>query len=386
MNLFSNASNSKEPKGDNLVLNVDDNQASSSQANLRDDNLSITDSELLRLKNLIDSSSTPLDLKERINVRLGQLNRMVNSPSYLDEYDRISRYVDWVVNIPWGNTTEDILDLEHAKKVLDSHHFGLDDIKNRILEYISVMKLKAEKGEKEEVLKAPTLFFVGLVGTGKTTIAPSIAEALGRKFARIPFGGMGDPLDLRGQSRLHLESEPGKIIKALVSVQSMNPVILLDEIDRVTEQGRSSIMGVLVELLDPKQNFAFVDHYIDYPVDLSQVLFIATANNTHNIATAVMDRLEPISMPSYTDSEKIAIATKYVLPEKIKAAGIPSDALVIDDGVWPVIVRPLGYDAGIRTLERTIDGVVRKVARMMVEGKATSVHITASNMKEFLPR
>lgn len=374
-------------KNDDSVSNVSNSQTFSNQMMPKDENLPVTDSELLRLKDLVDSSSAPVDLKGRINTRLGQLNRLINSPSYLDEYDRITRYVDWVVSIPWNKTTEDILDLERAKKVLDSHHFGLDDIKNRILEYISVMKLKAEKGEKEEVLlKAPILFFVGLVGTGKTTIAPSIAEALGRKFARIPFGGMGDPLDLRGQSRLHLESEPGKIIKALISVQSMNPVILLDEIDRVTEQGRSSIMGVLVELLDPKQNFAFVDHYIDYPVDLSQVLFIGAANNTHNIATAVMDRLEPISMPSYTDNEKIAIATKYVLPEKIKAAGIPSGALIIDDDVWPVIVRPLGYDAGIRTLERTIDGVVRKVARMMVEGKAASVHITASNMKEFLPR
>ncbi|BCX14513.1 MAG: hypothetical protein KatS3mg088_196 [Patescibacteria group bacterium] len=351
-----------------------------------DDSLLITDGELLRLKNLIDSSSAPSELKVRIKIRLNQLNKLINSSSYLDEYDRIARYIDWVTKVPWNKTTEDILDLDWAKKVLDSHHYGLEEIKNRILEYISVMKLKAQKGEKEEVLKAPTLFFVGLVGTGKTTIAPSIAEALGRKFARIPFGGMGDPFDLRGQSRLHIESEPGKIVKALISVQSMNPVILLDEIDRVTEEGRSSIMGVLVELLDPKQNFAFVDHYIDYPIDLSQVLFIATANNTHNIATAVMDRLEPISMPSYSDAEKIVIATKYVLPEKLKAAGIPDGAIVIDEGVWPAVVRPLGYDAGIRTLERTIDGLVRKVARMMVEGKVSSVRITTQNMKEFLPQ
>ncbi len=350
------------------------------------DAFSVKDVELLRLKSVVDDSQCPEGLKERINLRLGQLNRLLNSPSFLDEYDRISRYIDWVVKIPWNKTTEDILDLERAKKVLDSHHFGLDEIKDRILEYISVMKLKAEKGEKEEALKAPILFFVGLVGTGKTTIAPSIAEALGRKFARIPFGGMGDPSDLRGQSRLNLESEPGKIIKALVSVQSKNPVILLDEIDRITEQGRSSIMGVLVELLDPQQNYAFVDHYIDYPVDLSQVLFIATANNTHNIATAVMDRLEPISMPSYSDSEKIAIAVNYVLPEKLKTAGIPEGVISIADDVWPLIVRPLGYDAGIRTLERTIDGLVRKVARLLVEGKITSVRITKENVRQFLPQ
>lgn len=384
MGLFSSDTVTKSPKPVNN--DQDNNQISSVPKETVDEVLPITDSELLRLKSLVDSSSVPQELKDRISVRLGQLNRLVNSPSYLDEYDRIARYIDWVTKVPWNKTTEDILDLKRTRQILDSHHYGLEDIKNRVLEYMSVMKLKAEKGEKNEVLKAPTLFFVGLVGTGKTTIAPSIAEALGRKFARIPFGGMGDPLDLRGQSRLHLESEPGKIVKALISVQSMNPVILLDEIDRVTEEGRSSIMGVLVELLDPKQNFAFVDHYIDYPIDLSQVLFIATANNTHNIATAVMDRLEPISMPSYTDSEKIAIATKYVLPEKLKAAGISPSVIVIDDNVWPVIVRPLGYDAGIRTLERTIDGVVRKVARMMVEGKTSSFHITTDNMKEFLPQ
>jgi ATP-dependent Lon protease len=367
---------------------VDDKQNSNAIASsyYSKDALSITDRELLRLEKLIESSSAPDELKERIIVRLGQLNRMVESSSYLDEYDRIARYIDWVIKLPWNKKTDDILDLKRAKEVLDKNHYGLEDIKNRILEYVSVMKLKSEKGEIGDVLKAPTLFFVGLVGTGKTTIAPSIAEALGRKFVRIPFGGMGDPLDLRGQSRLHLESEPGKIVKALISAQSMNPVILLDEIDRVTEQGRSSIMGVLVELLDPKQNFAFVDHYIDYPIDLSQVLFIATANNTQNIATAVMDRLEPISMPSYTDGEKIAIATKYVLPEKLKMAGIPNNTILIDEDVWPSIVRPLGYDAGIRTLERTIDGLVRKVARMIVEGKVSSVHITSQNVKEFLPQ
>jgi ATP-dependent Lon protease len=227
---------------------------------------------------------------------------------------------------------------------------------------------------------------VGLVGTGKTTIAYSIAEALGRPIARIPFGGMGDPLDLRGQSRLHAEAEPGKVIKALRDVQSKNPVILLDEIDRVTEEGRSSIMGVLVELLDPKQNYAFTDHYIDFPFDLSQTLFIATANNTTNIATAVMDRLEPIGMPSYSDLEKITIGQKYVLPAALKASGLPVNALQIDDDVWANIVRPLGYDAGIRTLERNIDGIVRKVAMLIVENKEKAVHVTSANIKTFLPQ
>ena len=248
------------------------------------------------------------------------------------------------------------------------------------------MKLKEEKGEGADIYRAPILCFVGLVGTGKTTIAFSIAEALGRPIARIPFGGMGDPLDLRGQSRMHAEAEPGKIIKALRDTQSKNPVILLDEIDRVTDQGRSSIMGVLVELLDPKQNHAFTDHYIDYPFDLSETLFITTANNTTSIATAVMDRLEPIAMPSYTDQEKITIGKDYILPAALKASGLPAEALKIDDDVWANVVRPLGYDAGIRTLERNIDGVVRKVAKLIVEGKEKAVHVTSANVKQFLPQ
>lgn len=339
--------------------------------------------ELSNLAQKVKSTKLPEGLSEAMLVRLDQLSKLTDSPTFLPEFDRINRYIDWIINLPWDKKTQDILDLVYAKKVLDKNHFGLTEIKDRVLEYISVMKLK---GTSEEIARAPILCFVGLVGTGKTTIALSIAEALGRKFARIPFGGMGDPLDLRGQSKMHAEAEPGKIIKSLRTAQSRNSVILLDEIDRVTEQGRSSIMGVLVELLDPEQNHAFLDHYIDYPFDLSEVLFIATANNTTSIATAVLDRLEPISMPSYTDLEKITIGKTYVLPRTIKTAGIPEGALSFDEDVWPTIVRPLGFDAGIRTLERTIDGIVRKVAREIVEGKSQSVKITTQNVKQYIPQ
>ena len=342
--------------------------------------------EVTVLIDRVKKADLPDKLREIVLVRLTQLSKLTISPSFLPEFDSMEKYIDWITILPWNKRTQDTLDLENAKKIMETHHFGLADIKNRVLEYISVMKLKQEKGESKDIYRAPILCFVGLVGTGKTTIAFSIAEALGRPIARIPFGGMGDPLDLRGQSRMHAEAEPGKIIKALRDTQSKNPVILLDEIDRVTEQGRSSIMGVLVELLDPRQNYAFLDHYIDFPFDLSETLFITTANNTTNIATAVMDRLEPISMPSYTDQEKVVIGQKYILPEAMKASGLPGESLIIDDDVWANIVRPLGYDAGIRTLERNIDGVVRKVARILVEGKAQSVHVTSQNVKEFLPQ
>jgi len=342
--------------------------------------------QLQVLAQKMSSADIPQPLKEKVLIRLDQLSKLVESPTFLPEFDRVNNYIDWIISLPWNKRTEDLLDLAHAKEILDKHHYGLDDIKERVLEYLSVMKLKQSQGQTAEFMRSPILCFVGLVGTGKTTIAYSIAEAMGRQIARIPFGGMGDALDLRGLSRMHPEAEPGKVIKALRIAQSRNPVILLDEIDRVTDAGRASIMGVLVELLDPGQNNAFVDHYVDYPIDLSQCLFIATANNTTHIATAVMDRLEPIMMPSYNDHEKITIGKQYILPKALKEAGLTSEIITFEEDVWINIVRPLGFDSGIRTLERTISGIVRKVARMIVEGKAQTAHLTKDNVKDYLPQ
>ncbi len=340
---------------------------------------------LSEIEKRLEGATIPPELAESIKIRLHQMTALTNSPTFLPELDRMDRYIDWVTHMPWNTTTPDQLDLTKAKEILDSHHFGLEPLKERILEYLSVMKLMMDKGG-DVAKRSPILLFVGLVGTGKTTMAMSVAEAIGRKFVRIPFGGMGDPLELRGQSRMHPEAEPGRIVKALRTAQSRNPIILLDEIDRVTDQGRASIMGVLVELLDPEQNHAFIDHYIDYPIDLSQSLFIATANNTTNIATAVMDRLEPITMPSYSDDEKIEIARRYILPKVLRESGLPENAIQFDDDVWINIARPLGYDAGIRTLDRTVQGVVRKIAKLIIEGKGTQFQITKDNIKQYLPQ
>lgn len=342
--------------------------------------------QLKKFTDETQKADIPDELRQRLIQRLDQLNILKDSPTFLPEYDRMVNYLDWILNLPWNKRTKDVIDLEFAKTTLEETHYGLQEIKDRVFEYLSIMKLKKDKGEGEDVLRAPILCFVGLVGTGKTTIAATIAKAMGRNFARIPFGGMGDPLDLRGQSKMHAEAEPGKVIKALRQTGSRNCVILLDEIDRVTSEGRSSIMGVLVELLDPKQNFQFVDHYVDYPFDLSEVLFIATANNTTNLATAVVDRMEPIQMPSYTDEEKIMIGKKYMLPKILKETGVSADAVEIDDAVWRDVVRPLGFDAGMRTLERTIQGAIKKMARMIVEGKATKFKITPENVKQFIVR
>lgn len=347
--------------------------------------------EVRNLEKEIQNSTVPPDLKESLLESFAGLERMRGQTNFPQQEEQLRRYVDWLTCLPWNKRSDDILDLNYAKKILDKNHYGLEEIKDRILEYLAVLKMKraGSQPEKEEgmmkFMRAPILFFVGLVGTGKTTIAYSIAEAMGRKFERVPFGGMGDPLYLRGQSRVHPDAEPGQIIKAMKRAGTKNPVILLDEIDRVVEESRATIMGVLVELLDPEQNMAFVDHFLDYPFDLSEVLFIATANNTNNISTAVLDRLEPIRMPSYTDEEKIKIGKDYVLPRMIREAGIPLGGLKIEDAVWPKIVRPLGYDAGIRTLERTINGICRKIAKMMVEGKGKQFILTEANVKDFLP-
>lgn len=341
-------------------------------------------SEITKLEEKLNAASLPPDLAERAHGMVERAKIAFRNGGFFSGLEQITGYIEWITALPWTTSSDDILDLKLAGEILDKHHYGLKDIKDRILEYLAVLKLKKDE-HAADGMRAPILCFLGLVGTGKTTIAYAIAEAMGREIVRIPFGGMGSALDLRGQSRVHPDSEPGHVIKALKRAKTKNPVLLLDEIDRVSEQARGDIMGVLVELLDPQQNVAFTDHYIDYPFDLTQVLFIATANNTTHIATAVLDRLEPIQMPSYTDDEKVVIGREYVLPKMLAGAGLSSDNVAISDDVWPLIVRPLGFDSGIRTLERTINGLCRKVARNIVEGKGKAFTITQENIKEYLP-
>ncbi|HSX18628.1 MAG TPA: AAA family ATPase [Candidatus Saccharimonadales bacterium] len=334
------------------------------------------------LEQKITNAPLPPELMAKAKAMCDRLLRMSDSTGYMQEYDTVSRYLDWIINIPWSKKSQDNLSLENAKKVLDANHYGLDHIKERILEYIAVANLNSPQSQKT---KAPALLLLGLVGTGKTTMAYSIAQALGRQFGRIPMGGMGDALQLRGRARAYPDAEPGQIIKVLRRVSTKNPVILLDEIDRVTDEAKADIMGVLVELLDPEQNSSFLDHFLDYPIDLSEVLFIATANNTGNIATAVMDRLEVMEMPTYTDAQKITIGKEYLLPRAITASGLKNTELIFDESVWEHIVRPLGFDAGMRTLDRTINGICRKVAKLKLEGKLTSLTLTGDNLKEYIP-
>ncbi|MFC1627352.1 AAA family ATPase [Patescibacteria group bacterium] len=335
-----------------------------------------------KLNKKIKAVTLPPELRTKAEEMINRLELMSQFSGYSTEYERTSQYINWITALPWDKKSPDRLDLKLAKQILDKHHYGMDQVKQKILEYLSVLSLTRGK---QEVSRAPILCLVGLVGTGKTTFGPSLSEAMERSYVRIPFGGMGSARDLRGMSRLHLDSEPGLVVKALRQAGTNNPIFLLDEIDRVTKEARADIMGVLVELLDPEQNYRFTDHYLDYPVNLSDVLFIATANNTRNIATAVLDRLEVIQMPSYTDEEKTIIAQQYILPTVLKQSGLTKENLTLDENVWPKMVRPLGFDGGIRTLERTIKGVCQKIAREVVEGKGKHFHLTTDNIKSYLP-
>lgn len=344
--------------------------------------------ELKTLNRKVESTKgLPLDLKDRLNEMIERLERMANLGHYATEFDILSRYIEVVTSIPWVAETEDILDLGKARMALEKNHYGMQYTKERILEYLSTLIL-LKKRSKDAIARSPILLFVGLQGVGKTTLAYSIAETLGRKFERISLGGIGSVLELRGKSKAFPEAEPGQIVKAMIKTGVKNPVILLDEIDKASgEQGlRMDIMAVLLEILDPKQNIAFRDHYIDYPLNLSDVLFICSANNTGTLSAALMDRMEIIKMPSYSDHEKVVIARDYLLPKIVENAGLKEGELVIDPNLWPGIVRPFGYDSGIRSLGRTLEAICRKVAKEIVEGKSKKVVITAENLKYYLPQ
>lgn len=339
--------------------------------------------EIDRLTQQLNAAVLPKELKAKALEQIERINLTLKFGGSLSQLDIAQKYIEWITLLPWNISTQEKLDINEVKKTLDANHFGLEKIKSRVLEYLSILILQ-KQSPTPQLFHAPVLFFVGLAGTGKTTFAISIAESLGRKFVRIPFGGLSSSQDLRGQSKTQPNAEPGTVMKILREAGSNNPVILLDELDRIAPDAQASIMGVLLELLDPNQNKSFTDQFIDFPFDLSKALFVATANNTNSISTAVLDRLEVVQMPSYTDMEKIAIAKQYVLPKTLKNAGMSPTEVVIDDILWQKITRPLGFDSGIRSLERTIEAIVRKIAFKMVQGQKGPFHLNETNIKEFI--
>ncbi|MDD3646934.1 MAG: AAA family ATPase [Candidatus Dojkabacteria bacterium] len=362
-------------------------------------NDSDTISEIEELSEKVETANLPIGLKDKALKMVNRLRRMAKFGSYSGEYELIEKYVDWIVSIPWGKFSEDNLELDNAKELLDRNHFGLTSVKMRILEYLAVAKLNPldqvgavdegyEKMAKmKEAHHAPILCFVGIQGIGKTSMAKSIAQALSRRFVRISLGAMGSVTDLKGQSRAFLDAEPGQVIKALVRTEVMNPLILLDEIDKVSEaEGRrADINATLLEILDPEQNPTFSDSYVDYPVDLSRVMFVATANNLSTLSAALLDRLEIIRFSSYSDEEKEQIAKHYLFPKVLKASGLKQDQVELAESVWPMLIRPLGFDAGVRQLERNIKQMCRVIAKQVVEGKGDKFVITSENFREYLP-
>lgn len=332
---------------------------------------------------LVANTAVPNDIKLRA---LEQLSRSAISIQYGGNgasFETTEKYIEFLCQLPWETQSTDNLDIVQAQHVIDSRHYGLPRVKERMMEYLASVILVKRKSAKA-VLRAPSLLFVGLAGTGKTTFANIIAETLGRKSFLIPFGGLTNALDLRGYSKTTPYAQPGIILRALAKCGTRNPVIILDEMDRVHSQDSAGIMGALLELLDPNQNTTFTDYFLDYPFDLSQVMFIGTANNTHEISTAVMDRMEIVQMPSYNDDEKIIIGKTFVLPKKIAAAGLEPTQLTVDEGVWPKLVRPLGFEPGIRSLERLIESVVRKVALQIVSGQYETFTLTEENMFHYV--
>jgi ATP-dependent Lon protease len=343
--------------------------------------------EVKRLLDQVHNSHIPPKLKTELTEILNRLNRAMQHSFYQAEYEQTTRYVEWLLSIPWNTRSKDNLNLQKAREILDKNHYGLDHIKERILEYLSVLKLQAEKEESKIVRlsRSPVLCFVGLPGSGKTSLGASIAQSLERKFIRIPMGGMSSPLVLRGQTKAYPEAEPGAVVKGLQRAGTKNPVILLDEIDSTAEGAESDVMGVLLELLDPEQNMDFNDYFIDHPIDLSEVLFICSANKIGNISSAVMDRLEIIIMPRYTEEDKLHIARDYLFPRELKNVSLDAEVVRITDETWPHIIKPFGYDVDIRALQRTINGILRKVAKKYIEGKLKQATITPATLPEFLP-
>jgi len=315
--------------------------------------------------------------KEANKEALRQLKRLEQMHPDSAESSVVRTYLDWMVDMPWSKTTKDVIDIKQAKKVLDKDHFALDKVKDRILEYLSVRKLNPK-------MKGPILCFVGPPGVGKTSLGQAIARAMKRKFIRISLGGIRDEAEIRGHRRTYIGALPGRILQGLKQCGTNNPVFMMDEIDKLGSDFRGDPSSALLEALDPEQNIAFSDHYLNLPFDLSKVMFILTANLTDTIPSALLDRMEVITLPGYTEEEKKTIAQRHLIPRQIKENGLRARNMSISPGALHQIIKEYTYEAGLRNLEREIGALFRKVARKIAEGNKGHFRITKNNLQQYL--
>ncbi|TYT74162.1 endopeptidase La [Desulfobotulus mexicanus] len=335
---------------DESTVEVDDYRAKIAEKNLTDEARKEADRELKRLSRMHPSSA---------------------------EYNVVTTYLDWMISLPWNNSTEDTIDIKKARKILDDDHYGLEKAKKRILEYLAVRKLKPDS-------KGPIICFAGPPGTGKTSLGRSIAKALGREFVRMALGGVRDEAEIRGHRRTYVGALPGRIIQALRRAGTDNPVFILDEVDKLGNDFRGDPSSALLEVLDPEQNNSFVDHYLDVSFDLSKVMFITTANVIHTIPPALRDRMEVIDLSGYTLDEKIKISNKYLIPRQRKAHGITSSQITFTNGAVRHIIEDYTREAGLRNLEREIASLCRGVASRIAEGETETVSINVMNIPRYL--
>lgn len=338
-------------------------------------------SEIKDLRDKIDKAHMPADVKK---VAIKEVDRLATITPAAAEYSVSRSYLDWLIALPWSKSTDDKLDIVQARRILDHDHYDLEQVKKRILEYLSVLKLRSNGATEAAIGKGPILCFVGPPGVGKTSLGRSIARALGRKFIRMSLGGVRDEAEIRGHRRTYIGALPGRVIQGLRRAESNNPVFMLDEIDKVGTDFRGDPSSALLEVLDPQQNNSFSDHYLEVPFDLSRVMFITTANLLEPVPPALRDRMEVIELPGYTEEEKTHIATKYLVPRQLAEHGLKKAQLSVTKEALAAIIRDHTREAGVRNLERQIATICRRTARRIVEGRAKLVAITPRNVKDFL--
>jgi ATP-dependent Lon protease len=344
--------------------------------------------ELNEVREQITKAELPPEVYEKA---LKELSRLAMMTPIAPEAGMVRTYIDWLTSIPWKQQTQDLLDVKRAQEILDREHYGLPKVKDRILEYIAVRKLMTNKKVSDDPLEedankatSPILCFVGPPGVGKTSLGKSIAAALGRNFVRVSLGGIRDEAEIRGHRRTYIGALPGRVVQTMKRAGTINPVFVLDEIDKLGADFRGDPSAALLEILDPEQNYAFSDHYLDVPYDLSKVLFITTANDLDPLPAALLDRLEVIELNGYTEEEKIAIARQFLIPRQLEAHGLDDKNLKFDTSALQTLIREYTYEAGVRNLNREIANVCRKVTRLIAEGKRFPAEIKKTHVRRYL--